>query len=131
MINWYKNLDIYIKTCVTTALVSLIVFLGCIPLYFYNLGEIPNGIALGGAVSALLFLLYEVGKDSPRLKGTIILNIIRFGLVIALLFVTTFLYYKLEIKIFNVFAVVGIFFASTIIFVVLSLLESRNETRRS
>lgn len=131
MISWYKNLDIYIKTCVTTALVSLIVFLGCIPLYFYNLGEIPNGIALGGAVSALLFLLYEVGKDSPRLKGTIILNIIRFGLVIALLFVTTFLYYKLEIKIFNVFAVVGIFFASTIIFVVLSLLESRNETRRS
>ena len=131
MISWYKNLDIYIKTCVTTALVSLIVFLGCIPLYFYNLGEIPNGIALGGAISALLFLLYEVGKDSPRLKGTIILNIIRFGLVIALLFVTTFLYYKLEIKIFNVFAVVGVFFASTIIFVVLSLLESRNETRRS
>lgn len=131
MISWYKNLDIYIKTCVTTAFVSLIVFLGCIPLYFYNLGEIPNGIALGGAVSALLFLLYEVGKDSPRLKGTIILNVIRFGLVIALLFVTTFLYYKLEIQIFNVFAVVGMFFASTIIFVVLSLLESRNETRRS
>ena len=131
MITWYKNLDVYLKSCVTTALISLITFLGCIPLYFYNLGEVPNGIALSGAISSMLFLLYEIGKTSPGLKGTIILNIVRFGLVIAMLFVTVFLYYKLEIKLFNVFAVVGTFFISTIIFVVLSYLESRNEVSRS
>ena len=131
MITWYKNLDVYLKSCVTTALISLITFLGCIPLYFYNLGEVPNGIALSGAISSMLFFLYEIGKTSPGLKGTIILNIVRFGLVIAMLFVTVFLYYKLEIKLFNVFAVVGTFFASTIIFVVLSYMESRNEVSRS
>ena len=77
MISWYKNLDVYVKSCVTTILISLIAFLGCIPLYFYNLGEVPNGIALSGVISASLFLFYEVGKTSPRLMGTIILNIVR------------------------------------------------------
>ena len=127
MLNWYKNLDIYKKTCITSLLVSLIAFLGCIPLYFYNLAEIPNGIALSGVVCSSLFLFYEIGKSCAGLGKTIFVNILRFGLLIALLFVTVFLYYKFEIKIFNVFAVVGVLFASTVIFVVLSYLESKND----
>lgn len=131
MIKWYKNLDVYIKSCLTTALITLVAFLGCIPLYFNNLGEIPNGIALSGMTFAVLYLLYEIGKNSPGLWKTIIVNLIRFGLVVALLFVTVFLYYKLQIKIFNVFTVVGAFFVSTVVFIVLSLLENRNENDNS
>ena len=128
MINWYKNLDIYKKTCLTSLLVSLLGFLGCVPFYFNNLGEIPNGIALSGVVCSLLFLVYEIGKHSPGLGKTIVANILRFGILIALLFVTVFLYYKLEIKIFNVFAVVGTLFVSTVVFVILSYLESKNDS---
>lgn len=127
MIEWYKNLDVYIKSLIITALISLVAFLGCIPLYFANFGEIPNGIALSGTISSLLFLIYEIGKNSPRLGKSIFANILRFMLVIVLFFVTTLLYYRFEIKIFNVFAVVLTFFMSTIVFVTISFLENRNE----
>lgn len=131
MITWYKKLDVYIKSCLLTILITLIVFLGCIPLYFYNLGEVPNGIAISGTICGLLFLLYEIGKSTPILNLTIFINIVRFVLAVAMLFLAVFLYYKLDIRIFNVFAVVGTFFISTIIFVILSYLENRNEARSS
>lgn len=127
MISWYKNLDVYKKSCITTALITLVAFLGCIPLYFYNLGEVPNGIALSGVICSLLLLMYEIGKNSPGLGKTIVVNVIRFFLLASLLFVTVFLYYKLEIKIFNVFSVAGAFACSTVIFVIMSYLEGKHE----
>ena len=130
MINWYKNLDVYKKTCLVTLLVTIIAFLGCIPFYFNNLGEIPNAVALGGSAFAFSYLFYEIGKNSPGLWKTIIINIVRFILIAGLLFVVIFLYYKLELKIFNVFAIAIAFFASLVIFVILNCLEDRNEGNR-
>ena len=127
MINWYKNLDVFKKSCLVTLLTTLIAFLGCIPLYFNNLGEIPNAIIVSGTIFSLSFLLYEVGKNSPGLGITIFTNVVRFLLIIGLLFVSVFLYYKLEVKLFNVFAVGGTFLASVVIFVIINCLEGKNE----
>ena len=131
MITWYKKLDVYGKSFITNELICLLAFLSCVPFYFYELAEIPNGIIVSGSISSLLFLLYRFGRNSVGLGKTIAINIIRFTLVIGMLFVSVFLYYKLEIKLFNVFAVVSAFFASTIVFVLLSYLENKNEDSRS
>lgn len=110
MKNWYSRLDICYKTAFISTIVMIVAILGTSCLFFMGYMEIPFGILLGcsvGIISYVLMGLVGAKGQDRKTTGTIIVNIVRFVLLAAAMFLAGWLYYKSNIHIFNVFAVAG------------------------
>ena len=115
-----------IKTAIITYLITLIGVTSTIFLFFKEMMDIPLGILLGGGVFGSLALISgliekkDEERDSPIYS--IIMIALRFLLLVALTIIIALMYYKWNLKIFNVFAFVGAYLASIIAMIVVYLI---------
>lgn len=123
MKKWYKNLNHFYKVCLISSLALVLIFILLIPLFFFDLKEIPLGVLLGGGISILFYFLQGLFEKKDLLKNSvkwaIILNIGRLLIFGSLLFLVAYLYYSLHLKIFNIFAVAFSYFIPLIAMCVL------------
>ena len=110
MNNWFSSLNTYYKIAVVSAFVTLVAFAGTSCLFFFGLGEIPLGILLGSSIGVIFYAV--LGKISNKENSgkptfTIVAQVIRFVLIAGALVLSGWLYYKENLHIFNIFAVLG------------------------
>ena len=124
-----KKLNIYYKCVVLSGLLLLVLSLGLIPLYFNNNMDIPLGFILGGGYGLLCYFfigLFE-NKRSEHYRWVLVISISRFVILAALLFFVALCYYKWDIKIFNIFTVLGGYLICLLIFIILSVTNKESE----
>ena len=130
MKKWYLQLSRTYKTAVLSLFVTFVCYLGVIFGYFIDLMGLPNGIALGGLIGSLSYLFMGLAEQkdekSEKLVRTIIVTIIRFVLIGLFIALSIFLEYSLNIKVFNVFAVVGGYFIALLVYIILTLKEKQD-----
>ena len=123
MKEWYASLKLEYKVVVWSLLVLAGITLLLIPLFFFSLMEIPQGIALGGGVGTIVYLFLGLfnNKDNPKksLTLTVITMIVRFLVIAGVLFLVGWLYYAIGFKAFNIFAVAGGYFIPLVINIIL------------
>jgi len=113
-----------LNICSKTSFISLLVLFGFAAIFcwliFLGATEVYCGLLLGLAVNTFSFFLMGLGfnKENYKMGYTITLTVVRFLLIGAALFLSAFLYYKQNVKIFNVFAVVGGYAIPLIIYLV-------------
>ena len=111
MRDWYRQLRLEYKVVVWSLIVICTLMLLAIPCYFFSLMEIPNGIALGGGIAVILYLILGLCDTEERSKKsltiTVVILVIRLFIIGGLLFLVGWLYYKVGFKAFNIFAVAG------------------------
>lgn len=124
MKKWYSSLDICYKTAFISSIVMIVAVLATTCLFFLGYCEIPYGIILGcstAIISYLLMGLVNSKNKSRKPVGTVVMIIVRFVLIAGVTFMSAWFYYKLNLKLFNVFAVVGAYLASTICYCIIFL----------
>ena len=127
MKDWYRQLRLEYKVVVWSLIVICTLMLLAIPCYFFSLMEIPNGIALGGGIAVILYLILGLcdteEKSKKSLVITVVILIIRFLIIGGLLFLVGWLYYKIGFKAFNIFAVAGGYFIPLPVHIIVSRKE--------
>ena len=126
----FQALNVFHRCFVISFIVSLGLFICMIPLIIFNWGEIPFGLLLGEFVSYLsYFVLGFVVKSKPTSKKSnslIVTVLIVRVLILAIVSVgATFLYYKYNHRIFNLFAVMGGYFIPLIVLIILVIKEKK------
>ena len=127
MKDWYRQLRLEYKVVVWSLIVICTLMLLAIPCYFFSLMEIPNGIALGGGIAVILYLILGLcdteEKSKKSLVITVVILIIRFLIIGGLLFLVGWLYYRIGFKAFNIFAVAGGYFIPLPVHIIVSRKE--------
>ena len=129
-----KNLNVHHKASLLTLVITLIVFVALIELFFIQIGDrvwidIPLGILLGGALASLFYLVqgfidYKEDKDNSS-HFSLLLTGHSLVFFVGLMVGDAFLYYKANIKIFNIFAFVGGYSISIIALIIVTFRESK------
>ena len=111
MKDWYRQLRLEYKVVAWSLIIICSLIVSAIPCYFFSLMEIPNGIALGGGIAVILYLILGLcdseEKSKKSLVITVIILVVRFLIIAGLLFLVGWLYYRVGFKAFNIFAVAG------------------------
>ena len=131
MIKAFSKLNIYLKCVVLSGLFLLLLSLALIPLYFINYMDIPLGFILGGGYGMLCYFLIGIleNKRAEYYKWAVLVSILRFVVLAALLFFVALCYYKWDIKIFNIFTVLGGYLICLVVFLILSVIASKRERK--
>lgn len=123
MINRFRRLNIEFQTVVWSIIVTLGLLLLMIPLFFFSLMEIPLGIALGALIGIITYLALGLVENKSKQKLsiglTITIIVLRLLLIAGILFLVGWLYYAKEVKIFNIFAVVGGYLMTLVINIIM------------
>ena len=126
---WYEKLNIYFKTVFWTILISFGTTILLIPLFFFSLMEIPLGIVLGGIIGALYYLAAGFNQREEYRKSALTIDVIllisRFILFAGALVGVALLYYIANIHVFNIFAFVGAYLISLLIYLILGRKEGK------
>ncbi len=127
MKSWFSKLNTYYKTALVSTLVTIVAIVGTICLFFLGLMEIPLGIILGSSIGIIFYAV--LGKISNVETGnkptiTIVAQIIRFVFIAAALVLSGWLYYKENIHLFNIFAVLGGYVVPLLTLIFISRKES-------
>lgn len=124
-----QQLGVFYKTAVISVFIILVIFLLLLPLFWHNLMEYPLGLLLGGLFSSLVFflegLLEKQDLKNRSVKLAISINVIRFTLFGGILFLSAYLYYRLNIKLFNVFMVTGGYFIPIVIMCIVMIIGGK------
>ena len=127
MKEWYANLKLEYRIALWSAIVIVGSFLLCIPFYFFSLMEIPQGILLGGGISILIYLILGLCNNPEKPKKSLVITFviiaIRLLVIGGILFLVGWLYYQMNVKAFNIFAVMGSYFVPIIINIILAKKE--------
>ena len=127
---WFNKLSSSFKTALLSLLVTVVAFLGLLFGYFINQPDLPNGVLAGGLLGSISYLSIGIAERIDEKKRlpvwTIIFTVIRFILIATLVVVSAYLQFKLGYKVMNVFAVVGGYAISLIIYIVISLIEKKH-----
>ena len=130
MKQWFSQLSNYYKATIVSSIVIILVYLGLIFGYFINLSDIPNGLIAGGILGVLsyLFLAIAEQKEKLMLKSSlaIAITVIRFILIAILLIVSALLEYKFNLKIFNLFTILGGYMIPLIVYLIILLTGRKN-----
>ena len=130
----FKSLSVYLQTAIITFAVSVLAFLICIFCFFNGNKDIPLGIALGGTLASLVYVLEYVAdkKDHERLsvKWAIILLIARFLVFAGILVMVIIFQFKLQLGIFNVWSYVASYLSSVVVLCILMLMEKEKKNGR-
>ena len=129
MKSWYCQLNIYFKTVLWTIIITLGVTICLIPLFFFNLMEIPLGILLGGLFGTLYYFIAGFNQREEYSKKVMVLDVVililRFLVFAGVMVGLTWLYYKSNIHIFNVYGFAGAYLLSLFVFILISGKESK------
>ena len=93
--------------------------------------ELPFGLLLGGGFGVLSYFvtgLFENKKDESY-KWAVVISILRFVILGILLFLVGLCYYKWEVKIFNIFTVVGGYSLCLVVLIILFVLKDKQERK--
>ena len=130
MKKWFIELSNTYKTALISTFVTIIAYLSLVFAYFINQNDLPNGLIVGGLLGSLSYLVLGLveKEDKNRQKPiwTIIVTIIRYLLIGGLIALSTYLQFKTDYKIFNVFTVLGGYFISLIVYIVIVLIERKH-----
>ena len=127
----FKLLNIYQKTFIVSAFISLIIFILMIPLIIFGYGEYSFGLILGEFINYMSYMILGFiekrnstdKKITTLMVVTIILRIVILALVATLV---GFMYYRHDIKVFNIFTLIGGYMIPLIVFIVISIKERNN-----
>ena len=127
---WFNKLSSSFKTAILSSIVIIVIFLGLIFGYFINQPDLPNGILAGGLLGSISYLLIGIADIIDEKKHlpiwTIVFTIIRFLLIAGLVVISALLQFKFGYKVMNVFTVLGGYFITLIVYIVISLKEKRH-----
>lgn len=116
-----SKLERNLRVSLLVAILTVVVTLSSMFCFFNGYKDIPLGFILGGSVVSLLYLvghfLYQLDVKNGEVKYSIIMIGIRNFLLIGSIIVLALAYYRWGVKLFNVFAYIGIYTAGIIIFV--------------
>ena len=121
----FSSNNIYYKTSLINAIVTICLFVVATVFFFFNLMEIPLGILLGGSVSSVMYVFFGL-LEGRKISKTIIFIVLKSILFILFVLGLAILYYKLDIKIFNPFAFMAMYLLPTVLFVFISRKENNN-----
>ncbi len=117
--NFFQKLDHNIWTAFVVLGVSLIGFACSCFLISTDMQDIPFGFLLAGGIIAFIhvfsFLMTLIDKCRGTTVFTIIAMIFRLVVVLASLVVVALMYYKWNIKLFNIFVFVGMYTVGVIV----------------
>ena len=117
--NFLKKLDHNLWTALIVTLVAILGFLSSCFLISSNYQDIPFGFLLSGGIIALIYVGCYFFNLIDKRNGTTIFTIISmsFRLVVLLvsLILIFFMYYRWNIKLFNVFVFIGVYSLSIIL----------------
>ena len=117
--SFLKKLDHNLWTALIVTLVAILGFLSSCFLISSNYQDIPFGFLLSGGIIALIYVGCYFFNLIDKRKGTTIFTIISmsFRLVVLLvsLILIFFMYYRWNIKLFNVFVFIGVYSLSIIL----------------
>ena len=118
--NFIKKLDRSLLTAIITLLISIIGFVCSSYLISTDLKDIPLGFLLSGGVISLVYVLSYLFVRIDIKRGSSVFSIlslaVRLVLILTTLLLLAFMYYRWDIKLFNIFVFVGIYTASIITF---------------
>ena len=124
-----KNLGNSSKIGLLTVVISLIGFIATFFLFFFNLQDVPLGILLGGLIFGGLSLLAGIMEKKDEIehsyKFTLIFIIARFAVAIGLIVGVACLYFLVDYKIFNFYAVIGVYTLHTIITMIVYFISKK------
>ena len=127
MKEWYQKLNIYHKTGILSLICGIITLILLIPLFFFNLKDVPLGIILGASFGALFYFIIGFNQRNAYSKKAmtidIIVIILRFVLFAGALIGLALLYYLAKVRIFNIFAFAGAYLMSLLVYLILSRKE--------
>lgn len=127
MKDWYLKLKIEYQVVVWSLITIITLVLACLPCFFLSWMEIPQGIALGGGVSVIVYLFLGLFNNQENSKKSLVITVVIVTiklLVIGLvLFLVGWLYYGIGFKAFNIFAVAGGYFIPLPIHLILARKE--------
>ena len=121
----FSSNNIYYKTSLINAIVTICLFVVATVFFFFNLMEIPLGILLGGSVSSVMYVFFGL-LEGRKISKTIIFIVLKSILFILFVLGLAILYYKLDIKIFNPFAFMAMYLLPTVLFAFISRKENNN-----
>ena len=131
MKSWYRQLNIFFKTVFWTILIVLGITICLIPLFFFDLMEIPLGMLSGGLFGALYYLLAGFNQKQDYSRKTMIIDvvllIVRFTLFAGAVIGLSLLYYRGNIHVINVFGFAGAYLVSMRIYLILMGKENKNK----
>lgn len=117
--NFFQKLDHNLWTSFVVLGVSLIGFACSCFLISTDMQDIPFGFLLAGGIIAFIhvfsFLMTLIDKRRGTTVFTIIAMIFRLVIVLASLVVVALMYYKWNIKLFNIFVFVGMYTVGVIV----------------
>lgn len=125
MKKWYRSLNIYYRVVLWANVIGMIVFCLSTPLFFFGYADLPLGLLLGTIFSSVFYLLigacekYEL--KTHRVSLSVFFSFLRLLSVVGIVFLLGYLYFVLQIKIFNVFTFIGGYFITLVAFSVLIL----------
>ena len=127
----FDKLNIYTKCSVLSGLFILFISLCLIPLYFFNYMDIPLGFLLGGAYGVIVYFIVGILEEKKQeyYKWAIVISVLRFFVFAFLLVLVGLCYYIWEIKIFNIFSVVGGYLVCVVVLVILFLRQNKKERK--
>ena len=121
-------------TFILSLIVTMFVAISLIWFYFNNLMKIPNGIVLGSLINAFSYLALSLIKEKEErertIKYTIIVNAIRFVLLITSILVSAVLEYKNDINVINPIAIAGGYMIPLMIHIISALIMEKKNVRR-
>ena len=93
--------------------------------------DIPFGFLLSGGIISIIhlisYLLTSIDKKRETSSLTILSIGLRLFLMLGILLILFLMYYRWNIKLFNVFVFVGMYTLATLVFVLLNIFSKRKE----
>ena len=127
-----KLLAKYSNSTVTAFLIfglTVVAVLASLFCFFIGRMDIPLGFLLGGVLTGGLSLLATLAEKRDEKKQvatfSILIIAVRLMLLIGISLLLAFMYYRWEMKIFNLFSFVGIYTASIVCSVVVHLISKK------
>ena len=111
MKDWYQKLKIEYQIVFWSLLSLAVIMLATIPCYFFGYMDIPLGISLGMGISILIYLFLGIFNNPNKQKRSFAISIlilsIRLLIIGGVAFLDGWLYYQKQIRIFNIFGLLG------------------------
>ena len=125
-----RKLDNELLTAILVLLISLVGFAITSFLIPTQL-DIPLGFVLSGGIIAIIYLLSFLFKRIDEKRGSTIFSMISIGLRLILtltaLLLLVLMYYRWNIKLFNVFVFVGVYTGGIIIYMITYIVNKKGE----
>lgn len=118
IINWFNNNNVYHQTVIISSCLLFLTSLCFIPLDLFCGIDLALGFSLGMILGMLIYFLVGILENKYPDSGRwgVMVTISRYSIFALILVILCLMYYKWNIKLFNVFMFTGGYIAVTAIF---------------